>query len=82
MFVNVCRALVMKILDSFIGRALVKTQPVSEGRRRLIRLALDDDTKTTGLFYSDDAVTEEAKEVQDKVNKEKIWDLCVQYSGL
>ena len=72
----------MKVLDSFIGRALFSSQPISEGRRRLISLALDDDTKTTGLFYCRGTVTEEAKEVQDKVNKEKIWDLCVQYSGL
>lgn len=73
----------MGILDSFIGRYLIGTQPQSEGRRRLIKMAVDDETKATnGSFYVDDKLATEAPEVLDQANKDKIWDLCVKFSGL
>lgn len=72
----------MKLLDSFIGRRLANSKPVSEGEKRLIRMAVGDDTKTTGTFYSNDVPAEEAEEVLDAANQEKIWGLCVKYSAL
>lgn len=69
-------------MDTFIGRAIAESKPVSEGRRRIIRMAVGEDTATTGLFYIDDTPAPEAAEVLSGENKEKIWPLCVRYSGL
>ena len=70
----------MWILDTFIGRYFVNSKPVSVGRDRLIEMAIGKDKNTTGLFYMDDKPHDEAPEVFE--NQQKIWDLCVKYSGL
>ncbi|XP_067931966.1 retinol dehydrogenase 12-like [Watersipora subatra] len=70
------------LLDSFVGRLFVNTKPVSEGQKRLIKMALDKETQTNGVFYYDDKPGSEAPEVLDQDNIDKIWDLCVKYSAL
>ncbi|XP_067932213.1 retinol dehydrogenase 12-like [Watersipora subatra] len=70
------------VLDSFVGRLLVNTKPVSEGQKRLIKMALEKERQTNGIFYCDDKPRQEAPEVLDQGNIDKIWDLCVKYSAL
>ena len=70
------------LLDTFVGRFFMNTQPVSKGRERLIRMAVGEDITTTGRFYYSDNPVEEAEEVLDDRNMEKIWNLCVEFSGL
>ena len=72
----------MMLADTFIGRWWFNAEPLSQGPKRLISMALGDDRQTSGVFYLYDKPTPEADEVLDKENKEKIWDLCVKYSGL
>ncbi|KAF6024913.1 hypothetical protein EB796_016750 [Bugula neritina] len=75
-------SIMMYVLDSFIGRLFVKSSPVSEGRRRIVSMCVDEETKTCGLFYHRSKPTPEAAEVLHSEHKEKIWSLCVKYSGL
>jgi len=73
----------MYILDTFVGRALVGTKPVTEGRDRLINMSLGEEPgKHSGKFYVGGKLGDEAAEVLMKENQDKIWDLCVKYSGL
>lgn len=73
----------MSLLDSFIGRKMIGSKPVSEGRHRLIKAAVGEDAaKSAGKFFADDQVREEAQEVLAEQNKEKIWAICVKYTGL
>lgn len=71
------------LLDTCCGRLLVGTQPVSEGKRRLMKMCLDAETKNiNGVLYVHDEVTQETPIVLDPAHKSAIWGLCVQYSGL
>lgn len=73
----------MWVMDSFVGRALIGTKPQSEGRDRIINVSLGEESGThSGKFYCHGKLAEEAAEVLLKENQDRIWDLCVKYSGL
>jgi len=73
----------VKFLDTVVGRALVGTKPPTEGRDRLINMSLGEEPgKHSGKFYIDGKLANEAPEVLQKENQDKIWDVCVRYSTL
>ncbi|XP_067940115.1 retinol dehydrogenase 11-like [Watersipora subatra] len=72
----------LTIANSFIGRWLFSAEPVEAGRDKLLQMAVSEDRKTSGIFYTQFQPRTEAAEVLDEDNQMKIWDLCVKYSTL
>ncbi|XP_067928385.1 retinol dehydrogenase 12-like [Watersipora subatra] len=75
-------SLIMGIASTFIGRRLFKSESLITGRDKLIQMAIAENKKTSGVFYTQNKPTTEATEVLDENNKSKIWELCVKYSTL
>lgn len=73
----------MWLFDTFIGRMMMNTKPVSEGQRLVVEMAVDPEHgMKSGLFYKDGAVHPEPPEVSNTSNQEKIWAICGHYSGM